>query len=532
MGIDGSGEELLSESLDSPLVRYSNTGNGPLHPDCNQINEPGRSGTRCGIFEEHTPETEGPNEPGDRFALAWTDSGGAGARDFEFTRGLWDVQAQQLPVVFIPGFLGSEIRACGSKAWFNKGHLNEMSLASDGASNAVCPDAGPSGKLISPAAYGGIESWIKSQFGASNTLFGCERANIFGWDWRKAPQASLAALEAKITEALAHDTCAKEEGASRVVIMAHSYGGLLTRTFINSPERAQRVARVLTVGTPYWGAPKSIFPPAYGIEMPDSFLNWFFNEEELKLFSHNLAGMMQLFPSSKLGPWLALNGEGPLGGSQVSSFLGHLGVTTSLFEAAQKNHESIYDSFNTNEGLIDYRLVVGTGLLTPVGISINGLVGSKAEVTMQFGNGDETVPATSANTGQVGSQPNVTGVHVQYIKGIGHMEEAESSPVKQDYEAFLDYGRIPLKTGGAGTVQGSLLRVTPGTLGPTIAHPSDGALRPAIKAPGEALSLDEAAEAGELQLFKFPSEEQALIDASRPVKIEKKPTASPSRSPT
>ena len=72
------------------------------------------------------------------------------------------------------------------------------------------------------------------------------------------PKYSLESLDEKVTSAIQRDDCAKEEGAKRVVIMAHSYGGLLTRTYINDPKYAKRVARVLTVGTPYWGAPKSI----------------------------------------------------------------------------------------------------------------------------------------------------------------------------------------------------------------------------------------------------------------------------------
>ena len=237
---------------------------------------------RCGVFEEHTPDPEGDirsDEPPDRFELGWIDSGGVDYSGGCYTRSLWDVQGQQLPVLFIPGFLGSEIKACGAKAWFNYGHLNEMSLDSDGQTNAVCSDAGPTGELISPFAYSKSRNGSKKRSSSANTIFNCERANVLGWDWRKAPQADFEAVNTKVTEALQKDTCAKEEGATRVVIMAHSYGGLLTRAFIEKAEYAKRVARVLTVGTPYWGAPKAIFPSAYGIELPGSFLNHFFSRK-------------------------------------------------------------------------------------------------------------------------------------------------------------------------------------------------------------------------------------------------------------
>ena len=111
----------------------------------------------------------------------------------------------------------------------------------------------------------------------------------------------------------------------------------------------------------------------------------------------------------------------------VASFLGSLGNSTSLFEAAQTNHESIYDHFFTNFGWIDYRVVVGTGVLTPGSIAIEGKLGGESTVHLGIVNGDETVPAKSATTGQVGSQPANLGVHVQDIGHITHMKEAESN---------------------------------------------------------------------------------------------------------
>ncbi len=534
VNVDGGQDEILAEGLQTVLTRYSNTGNGVLHDDCDQIEVGGKTMKRCGIFEEHTPDPEGDtreDEARDRFELGWIDSGGVDYSGGGFTRSLWDVQAQQLPVIFIPGFLGSEIKACGSTAWFNYGHLNEMSLASDGQTNAVCSDAAPTGELISPFAYREIAKWIKETFNASHTPFSCERANVLGWDWRKAPQPNFQALNTKITEALQKDKCAEEEGATRVVIMAHSYGGLLTRAFIEKPEYAKRVARVLTVGTPYWGSPKAIFPSAYGIELPGSFLNHFFIKEELKDFSHNLTGLMQLFPSPSLGPWLSVDGAAAIGGRAVSSFLGSLGNNTTLFQAAQTNHETTYDHVFTDYGWIDYRIVVGTGVLTPGSISIEGSPGGESTVHLGITNGDETVPAKSATMGQIGSQPSDPAVHVQDIGHITHMKEAESQPVEKDYLEYLDFGRTPRKTEGPASAGGSLTRIYSGTLG----EPKPMAVKRAGAAGGsrsrasrkvrvatqaqEPLSLEAAAEKEQIDLFEFPGETQFLANAFEPVTI-------------
>ena len=66
----------------------------------------------------------------------------------------------------------------------------------------------------------------------------------------------------------------KAQGVSRVAIVAHSMGGLVTRAYTHDPARANRVARAVTVGTPYNGAPKAIFPLAFGTEMPGAGGDW------------------------------------------------------------------------------------------------------------------------------------------------------------------------------------------------------------------------------------------------------------------
>lgn len=519
VGIDGSNDGVLNSSLTTPMVRFSNTGNGTLRPDCETIHRGSTPIQRCGIFEEHLDEPDRDyrsDEPRNRFMLAWIDNGGAVGGG---TRSLWDVQAQQLPVIFIPGFLGSEISGCGETQWFTlPPDLLGMRLDSSGETDAGCGTSTPDGKLVT--FYEETAEWIKQNFGEAATLFHCERANTFGWDWRKTPKPSLPLLNLFITEALAKDKCAEEEGASRVVIMAHSYGGLLTRTFLSEPKYAKRVARVLTVGTPYWGSPKSIFPPAFGIEMPYILDNIIFNEEDLKAFSDNLAGLMQLLPSDEFGPWLTVDGN-TLDRAGVRGFLESVGANGALYENAQALHDQIYDHFFTNFGTIDYRQVVGTGKVTPKAVKITRLVGGLAAIKVEWGNGDETVPARSATTGEIGSQPEDKAVHIQDICGVGHMAETDSPKVRDNYLEFLDYGRAPKRTEGSCEAHAGLLdfRYSKGTLGP----PAKSALRRGAVtragAGGPVLSLESAYLANLIDLYSIPGEQQAVVEPSKPVTL-------------
>ncbi len=61
-------------------------------------------------------------------------------------------------------------------------------------------------------------------------------------------------MDNSIDEALAANA-----SATQVNILAHSMGGLVSRYYISDPVRAQKVQRLVTLGTPYLGAPKIAF---------------------------------------------------------------------------------------------------------------------------------------------------------------------------------------------------------------------------------------------------------------------------------
>jgi pimeloyl-ACP methyl ester carboxylesterase len=81
-------------------------------------------------------------------------------------------------------------------------------------------------------------------------------------------------------------------GAKYVVLYGHSMGGLVIREYLNSQANVDKVARVLTAGTPYWGAPKAHFsllggytdtPAGGGLD----HITW---QKELQTLSRNLQG--------------------------------------------------------------------------------------------------------------------------------------------------------------------------------------------------------------------------------------------------
>jgi pimeloyl-ACP methyl ester carboxylesterase len=67
----------------------------------------------------------------------------------------------------------------------------------------------------------------------------------YAYDWRLDIDVSVSRLDAYI----------RSLGEPKVILAAHSMGGLVARRYTSDPVRAARVDRVISVGTPYWGAP-------------------------------------------------------------------------------------------------------------------------------------------------------------------------------------------------------------------------------------------------------------------------------------
>ena len=437
--LDGSGPEQLLGQWPGTFLRFSNTGSGMLRFACGGANR-----SVCGMGE-HPLEDPGadirPGEP-DRMVNATTVVGPVGAGGAQTSV---DVQPQTIPVIYIPGFLGSEIQ-CGARVYWPLGvFINKISLDAAGNGTPDCPAAGPNGKLVGSVAgkdiYGKAQAFVENRFG--------DRGNVFAWDWRKSPQATIAKLDAAIDNAIDRVDLAKRQGVRRVAIVAHSYGGLLTRAYLE--QHKEKVARVLTLGTPYWGSPKAIFPLALGIEtpVPEPGLDYFIRNWRMHKFAQNLAGDYQLFPGRTFGRWLSLGGDSQ-SQSGVSAYVHSRGGNTGMLAAAQSDHANMYDKFFDNNSLIDYRAVSGTGLATMGKVDLTTTGEGLINVSIDWINGDQTVPAISSGQGPIGVfPPRGDPVHVQNTCHIDHVALGGHAGLLNAYADFMDVGRAPRKLPGS-----------------------------------------------------------------------------------
>jgi pimeloyl-ACP methyl ester carboxylesterase len=348
--------------------------------------------------------------------------------------GLRWTPAPKNPIIFIHGFLGSRI-ACGeNELWPALLTLNpvwlHMQLAPDGISNFPGPCsgiAGPTGLLetVGPKpVYRSTVDFLRR--------IAPHDHDVYFWDWRKSPELAIGKLDRLVDEARA------KAGGRKVVLMAHSMGGLVTRWYIDDPGRASKVARAVTVGAPYWGSPKALFPLAAGVEtpIPSLFDALLYPNSHVRQFARNLQGLYFLWPSPSYGNWLWHGQQpAPLDRAELLTFVSDtLNGNSALLARALDEHTAYLDHLKTNG--VDYQVVAGTGLDTIVAVEITPLGNGDARYHINWGNGDETVALKSATLG--GSLPPG---RLHFVCGVEHAELPGHPRVTTRIEDFVLEGR-------------------------------------------------------------------------------------------
>ena len=392
------------------------------------------------------------------------------------------------PIVFIHGFLGSRIDCGSAELWPNippGPDFDNMRLASDGASNAPATCGAVVGDILDSVLGSSIYQTTEDFLNSADP----GNAFFYNWDWRSSPQNALSGLDSFI------DGIRNTHNNQKVVIMAHSYGGLLARLYIDDPTRANKVARVLTVGTPAWGSPKALFPLLAGIETPDlSALDALMDNDGLHEFAKNLLGAYFLYPTANYGSWLTID---PSVASSVEDLITKLGGNVALYQQAQVSHASTLDSFPSG---VDFEAVVGTGIPTISGVHIlaNNYLG------IDYDNGDGTVPAKSGARGFPGAG-NPNAAHTHYSCGVGHVPLPGDPQITDAVKGYLLSGAkitgltAPCPANGVQFRLYQLSNFVPSAVGES-----------------EAMTVQDAQEQGILDYLDLPNEKFVITGESFP----------------
>jgi pimeloyl-ACP methyl ester carboxylesterase len=338
-------------------------------------------------------------------------------------------------IVFIHGFLGSEI-ACGDDMlWPDKPpEFNYMLLAANGVDNSRGNDcnaaARPTGKIIKSFAgtkvYGPTIDFLESL---------PRKHYLFAYDWRKSPERALDGLNALVNKARS------ESGERKVVLMAHSMGGLVARWYVD--RHPEKVARAVSIGTPYWGAPTPWLALSHGwtTAQPGVGLDAIIPNGDMKEFARHLTGGYFLYPSrpyfQSRGGWLSWPeiSEGPLDERGTKKAIRRLFGASDLYAEALDQHAAHLDYHPSGvdpDNGVDYHFVVGTGIQTVSSISEQQDIGE--DPTYEFESGDGTVPAVSASAGL---SEALSSPFVHYVCGVGHVDLPGDPAVTSIIKGFL-----------------------------------------------------------------------------------------------
>lgn len=149
-------------------------------------------------------------------------------------------------VVFVPGFMGSDLYRGEEKLWMPEDPA-EIQAALARLAIPQGPRAPEDG--LTPRPMAGYDGFLEA-LGAAATVVS------FPYDWRQSNLASAAALDRFLGE----DPTARAAGS--VILVAHSMGGLVAMLFAQDAEgryaNAGKVAKVVTIGTPFLGSVQSV----------------------------------------------------------------------------------------------------------------------------------------------------------------------------------------------------------------------------------------------------------------------------------
>ena len=136
----------------------------------------------------------------------------------------------------------------------------------------------------------------------AGTASGSKRLYYFGYDWRKDVYGTGPDLNALVERAM------RETGKTKVNIIAHSMGGWVTRNYLLQ-YGATDVDQVITLGTPFLGAPKAlkvlehgdewgmVWHPANNWGGPLGDLGLGLHPKQMKRLARNFPAAYELLPS-------------------------------------------------------------------------------------------------------------------------------------------------------------------------------------------------------------------------------------------
>lgn len=349
--------------------------------------------------------------------------------------------AQKMPVLIVPGVLGTDMVKGSDKLWLNLGKMSS-DVGDDFMDPLVFSDnlqpidlsVYGTGMLrrqsFGPFSYdygaGLIQEFISQGYVENQDLF------TFPYDWRYGVSGKDGTGVVVNEEALKQKVQAirTQTRADKVDVVAHSTGGLLVKKYVQDYSTSHHIGKAVFVGVPNTGAPKAVKVLLSG----DNFGVPWLADEEMQKIGQNLPVLYDLAPSrtyvDRKGSFLRTIDQKFLARDVVTDLaydpawdlmVHSRGANQTGLSNAEAVHTSSFDDFDMRTAGVDVYNVVGckTGTLGQVVERRKPSVFGDPNISYDVPEetpGDGTVPLESATNLPVDAGHKYYGLKVEHGK--------------------------------------------------------------------------------------------------------------------
>lgn len=318
------------------------------------------------------------------------------SNDYQFRIAGMSTTTSNKAIVVIPGVGGTVLRnSKGQACWLWLTRIYQLSCSTSGVSdNKITPGTGDYGVFD---YYKPLCNMLEENYGNEYDVL------FFPYDWRLSNANTAASLAIAINNSY-----------DEVILVAHSMGGLVASKYLaNSSVNRNKVDKLITLGTPFTGAPQLIYVAETGdFNKTLSVLGY---EAEIKNLMSNFHCTYQLAPTTRYqnnyGAYIK-SGTTNYSGNAAREFYSNRpwakagGSTKAMHSSATTFHSGLIVSGEhiANSNLVDTYKIVGTGEDTAsmVIYDKNGTY-----IGLETNNsGDGTVPRYSASNTEAISTAN------------------------------------------------------------------------------------------------------------------------------
>ncbi|MDM8151655.1 lipase/acyltransferase domain-containing protein [Priestia megaterium] len=346
-------------------------------------------------------------------------------------------------IIIIPGIMGSKLKEEALSIWIPhikaidkdlhiklKYNKNKKNILSDG---------------VLPLFYGRLKTCLEDY-----ALY----VDELDYDWRKDNFEHFKSLYNKI-----------KPDVDEVILVAHSMGGLIAKAFLNhysdinnfkekekkdiNLEIVQKITKLITMGTPWGGAPAAYKALKHGAGIPYDKAPLIMTARKTKEIVHTFESVYQLLPNEQYYqnyddncklPFIEYNGKMLSNWPDVYNE-----VYKSLLKRENFDFEREFARFQSliaRDIKVEHHEIIGYGKGTFCAFRKD----QKGKTTAIFGDGDGTVPLTSAES-STNQKYYVRGAHqflpnnstvIDVVKCIIHGEDVKKTEDYLLYKKVID----------------------------------------------------------------------------------------------